>query len=667
MLGWDLSARNKTKRAARQKQKEKRVSGWERFSDLVKLYRSEICLCAGLIVGILLVFSQVAGFSFLHYDDDANVYNNPNVKQGFSLHALKWAFTAMRPDYWRPIIWLSHLLDVQLFGLNPAGHHWTNLLIHTVNVLLLFVILRRITGAVWRSAAVAALFAIHPLRAESVAWVTERKDVLSGMFWWLTTWAYVEYAKDSGSRKRYWLVIGVFVLALMAKPTVMALPFFLLLIDYWPLRRLELTRTATLTLIREKLPLFLLAAVSMLVTARSQRELGTLEIIPNLSFPLRLANAVIAYATYLYNALWPVNLIAIYPYNRHPAAWEILASVLLLAGVTLLVLWKAGCRPYLAVGWFWYLGVLLPLVGLVQMGFQARADRFTYIPLVGIFVLAVWGLHDLMCQWRHARTAAIALAVFVFPALGVRASSQVSYWRDTITLFRENVRVTPDNQWALGLLGAELINAGSTQEGLNYLSRAVRLDPGNWFAHNNLGKALYYLHRPNEAIISFRQSLHLKPDFAEAYDNLGKVLVDERRWEEAVAIYSELVRLMPDAAGAYYDRGIGLLEIGRLEEARHDFERALNLAPPPPMASLCEADLGQIAVRRGNTGEALPHFFKALRLDPDSLAVRKSLFEAIVKMGPTDAAIQSLRSLLSVTPDSDIQKYLNALLAQRAK
>jgi tetratricopeptide (TPR) repeat protein len=651
------------------KEQEQRVSAWERVAGVARLYRLEIYLSLGLIAAIFLVFGQVAGFSFLvDYDDDVNVYNNPSVKYGFSLPALKWAFTAMHPDYWRPLIWLSHLLDVQLFGLNPAGHHLTNVLIHTLNALLVFVILRRMTGAIWRSAAVAALFAIHPLRAESVAWITERKDVLSGLLWWLTTWAYVEYAKDTGSRKRYWLVIAVFVLALMAKPSVMTLPFFLLLLDYWPLKRLQLTYASVIPLVREKLPLFILAAVSALATFRSQREMGTTELVGDLSLPLRLANAVVAYATYLYNAIWPVNLVTMHPYDRHLGAWQIVASALLLAAITLLVLWKAGRLPYLAVGWFWYLGVLLPLVGLVQMGYQARADRFTYIPLVGIFVLVVWGLHDIMGRWRPARTAAIALAALVLPALGVRAWCQVGYWRDTITLFRENVSITPDNHWALNNLGVELTNRGNYQEAADCFSHAARLEPKYWEAHCNLGMALYHMHRTDEAIASFQRALRLKPERADIYCKLANTLADGERWDEAIANYTEAIRMKPDFAEAYYNRAAMLLAMGRLEEARRGFEQALEMGVPPSLTVLAETDLGLIAARQGKTPEALPHLFRALRLDPGSQVTRKHLIETIVNMGRAPAAVQALRTLLSIDPgDADIREYLNALLAQGAK
>jgi tetratricopeptide (TPR) repeat protein len=608
---------------------------------LVRSRRTEIFVCLGLAIAVLLVFAQVAGFDFVNLDDPRNVAENPAVRNGLTLDGVVWAFTDTRLDYWHPITWLSHMVDAQLFGMRPGAHHLTSVFIHILNAILVFVVLRRMTGAVWRSATVAALFAIHPLRAESVAWVTERKDVLGGMFWWLATWAYVEYAKHAASWRRYGLVVVLFVMGLMAKPVVMTLPFFLLLLDYWPLKRsrgqstMSLVDTAdgphaiiTKPLLREKIPLFALSGLFVVFTFQAQHATGATEWMGPLPFSARLANSVVAYATYLMNAVWPYPLAAIYPYNRLLPAWQVAAAALLLAAVTALVVWKAARLPYLAVGWFWYLGVLVPVIGLVQLGFQARADRFTYTALTGVFVMLVWLLHDLMAKWRHRRAAAIAIAAVILPALAVRAWSQVSYWHDSIALFRQNLTVRPHNALALNSLGTALAETGRTDEALACVSEAVRLNPTYARARNSLGNLLLRKGRVEEAVSNLSEAIRLQPDLSVAHSNLANAFLEQGRFPQAAAEYAEALRL-------------GLTSQDEVE---------------------ARTNLGVILSKQGKAAEAAAQYSAALELDPSSSLARRNLAVALMKLGRIQEARTQLSLLLSVDPgDQEARDALNQL------
>jgi tetratricopeptide (TPR) repeat protein len=619
-----MSRRTKDRRA-RGEQRQPTGGG---LSGLVSRYRIEIGISFGLIVAVALVFGQVAHFQFVNWDDDSNIYNNPAVQGGLTWDAVVWAFTSTRLDYWHPVTWLSHELDCQWFGPWPGGHHLTSVVIHTLNVLLLFLLLRGMTGAVWRSAIVAALFAIHPLRAESVAWVTERKDVLSALFWWLATWAYVAYTKKTASWTRYGLVIVLFLMALMSKPNAMTFPFFLLLVDYWPLERLN--QRSLWLLLREKIPLFALSATFAFLTFRAQRGIGTTEMAGRLSLPLRIANSVLAYATYLRDMIWPAHLAALYPYQKQLPVWQVVLAAALVATVTGLVLWKAARFRYLAVGWFWYLGVLVPVIGLVQMGLQSHADRFTYIPLTGVFILIVWGLHDLMQGWRYRTSAAIILAAVAIPALGVRAWSQVGTWRDGVTLFRHNTVVTPDNEWAWLDLAAALDQAGRKDEAIQCLTETLRLDPNN----------------------------------AMAYDARGVLRIHQWKLEEALSDFTHEEQIRP-AAYAHYHRGAILKQLGRKDEALPELAEALRLGGMLPEFTVhAQMDLGVLLGEKGKYAEAAAQFSQALTIDPNFQPARKDLARALIGMGRNEEARKQLSALLSLNPaDAEARQLLQQITA----
>jgi Flp pilus assembly protein TadD len=619
----------------------------------------EIAICLGLVVATLLVFVQVRGFQFVNLDDHKNVYENPAVNNGLTLDSVKWAFTATERDYWQPLSWISHILDAQLFGMHPGGHHLTSVYLHILNAILLFLVLRRMTGAVWRSAMVAALFAIHPLRAESVAWVTERKDVLAGLFWWLTTWAYIEYVKDTASWRRYALVMALFGMALMAKPTVITLPFFLLLLDYWPLKRswkrswgqprVSLVDTPDCPhnhidsppdhlhthigphVILEKIPLFVLSGVIVFFTFKAQSRGGATEMIGNLSLPARMANSLVAYATYLLNAVWPYPLAATYPYNQHLPAWQVAAAGLLVAGVSALVIWKTARFPYLLVGWLWYLGLLLPVIGLVQIGFQARADRFTYIPLTGFFLMIVWLLDDLMAGWKRRRVTAVAMAAIILPALGVRAWSQVGYWHDSITLLQQNLTVTPENKWALNGLATAFASAGRLDESMAAYRKAAALDPG---------------------------------DYLKERDSQGLVLARQGKLEEALARFSEAVQFWPNDANFHSNRGMMLMQLQRTGEAVDEFRRALRLGLPPDLTASVATNLGWLLFEEGKTGEAMEQYSEVLRKNPNFALAHGNLAKALEKLGRNEEAVREFKTVLDLEPgNQEARQSMESLTA----
>jgi len=547
--------------------------------------RRDVIVCLVLVAATVAVYLPVLRNDFVYYDDDGYVFENPPVQGGLSWEGVRWAFTTMAEANWHPLTWLSHMTDCQLFGLKAGYHHATSLLWHAANAVLLYVALRRMTGAVWRSAAVAALFALHPLHVESVAWVAERKDVLSTFFWMLTLLAYGWYVRRP-SWQRYGAVGGLLALGLMAKPMLVTLPFVLLVLDWWPLGRyagasgLRPPKRASAAqaggrvpsgqappgqawwrrlgmLTAEKVPLLALAAASSVVTVIAQSRGGAVAPQEALPIGFRVANALVAYVAYLGKTFWPTGLAVFYPHPVRMPVWEIIGAAVVLAAITLGVV-RFRRRRYGLAGWMWYVGTLVPVIGLVQVGSQAMADRYTYVPLVGVFVALVWGVAD-GAEWALARlgrpawkrgvltaTAGAALAV-----CGATTVLQVLHWRDTETLFRHTLQVTRDTDLAHNNIGVALAGLGRWDEAVAEYREALRLNPQYAEAHNNLGAALAGLGRWDEAVAECREALRIKPQYAEARSNLGNALAGLGRWDEAVARYEETIRLAPDAPQPY--------------------------------------------------------------------------------------------------------------------
>jgi Flp pilus assembly protein TadD len=531
----------------------------------------------GLAVAVVAAYLPVLHAELLAWDDNLYVTENPHV-QGLSLRNVLAAFTTIHVSgNWIPLTWMSHMLDVAIWGLAPAGHHATSLALHVVNTLLVFHVLERLTGARWRSAAVAALFGLHPLHVESVAWIAERKDVLSTACWLLAVSAYARYVRLL--ELRWALAVAAwFVAGLLAKPMVVTLPFVLLLLDYWPFGRLS---AAT---VREKLPLVGLAAAASAVTFVAQRTMGALHAGMAISLGDRVANAIVAYVRYLELAVWPAGLS---PWYSHPAsegvplAWPIVAlAAAVLAGITAFAVGWARERPHFLVGWLWYLGTLLPVIGIVQVGGQAMADRYTYVPLLGIFVAVVWEIAA-WPLWRRVafRRAATAAAITILAALGVRTWQQTQVWRDTSTLWRSTLAVNPRAAVAYYGIGGLRAREGRVDEAIRAYRRALKLRPDYVGAHAELGHLFVRRRRLAAAAAHYRKAIAVRPAPAEDLNNLGNVLAQQGNLVAARRHLEEALRLRPGFAEAHNNLGIVLAHQGDLAAAVTEFRTALTLKP----------------------------------------------------------------------------------------
>jgi Tfp pilus assembly protein PilF len=523
-------------------------------------------ICLLLVLTVLVVFWQGVKNDFTHFDDNQYVTENEHVQAGLTWKNLLWAFTTTHSVNWHPLTWLSHMLDCQLYGLNPAGHHLTNVLLHAASTVLLFLVLQWMTGARWRSAFVAALFAVHPLHVESVAWVAERKDVLSGFLWMLTLWAYTGYVYRP-TPYRYLLTILCFILSILAKPMTVTLPLVLLLLDYWPLNRLVPTRQVdgkdplvdkealspnsgpwiATNVVIEKLPFLAIAALASTVTLFVQYSSGAAKSLVQYPLTERITNALVSYVTYMGKMIWPQNLAVFYPHpGQSLSMWQpILAGLLLL--IVLAIVVRAGRRhPYLPVGWLWYVGTLVPVIGLLQSGDQGMADRYTYIPLIGLFIIISWGVSEFGKNWRHRRIVLAVTASTVLVALSICTLLQIQYWKNDITLFTHALKVTENNFVAHNNLGAALARQAKLQDGIAHFIEALRISPDYERAHFNLGLAKDKQGEIDEAIVHFSEALQIKPDYPEAHNGLGVALARQGRLEEAIAHFKAALQLQPD-------------------------------------------------------------------------------------------------------------------------
>ncbi len=496
--------------------------------------RCELWLSLLLVLVTLVTYWQVTGHSFITYDDDLYVTNNSYVLQGFNPSSIKWAFSLNDAVYWQPLTWLSHMLDIELYGLNSGMHHSTNLIFHILNSLLLFFVFNRMTGTLWRSAFVAACFALHPLNVESVAWVAARKNVLSTFFWILTMLSYTLYVERPGLL-RYLSVVLCFILGLMAKPMLVTLPFVLLLLDCWPLNRWRLGSTdfklsASWQLLLEKIPLFVLAFLSIWVSTFSVYRLGVVTSAQIKPFGLRIANALISYVNYLGKILWPADLAFLYPYPLTVSLWQTIGSGFLLLGLSAAFLTKPDRAAYLGVGWLWYLGTLVPVIGLIQAGFwPAMADRFTYVPAIGIFVIIAWGLPSLMAGWKFRKKILFPAAAAVLIFFMTVTSIQVKYWRDSKALYEHTLQVTKNNYLVHNNLGNVYFRDRQFPEAVHQFSEALRINPTYALAHNGLGAALIRMGNIEKAIFHFQEAVKINPGLADAQNNLRKTLAFKQK------------------------------------------------------------------------------------------------------------------------------------------
>ncbi len=594
--------------------------------------KRNVILCLLLVVATLALYNPVNRHPFVNYDDDRYVTENPHVHNGLAGDTITWAFRATEQGNWHPLTWLSHALDYQLFHQNPAGHHFTSVLIHAANAVLLFLFLMYATRRLGASLFVASLFALHPINVESVAWVAERKNVLCTFFFFATLIAYCRYARQPEWR-RYLAFTGLFALGLMSKPMVITLPFVLLLLDYWPLGRIRggpagsLRPTSLSKLILEKLPLLALSAASAIITMYAQQAGGAVRSTAQFSMGVRLENAVVAYAMYLWKMVWPSHLAPIYP---HPgdslAAWQVGTSVLVLLAVTGVVL-KFRPQRYLLTGWLWFLGTLVPVIGLVQVGDQAMADRYAYIPLVGIFIMIAWGIADLADSKQAGLIVRVIPAACVLLALAFATNRQLGYWSSNYDLWTHALAVTERN----------------------------------FIAQDNLGGALLLLGKPDEAYSHFQAAAQINPLDPMSRSNLGAYLQEQGHLAEAVEQYNRVISLTSDAgllAATYANLGAAYRRLGEDENARTSYDRALQLNPNQYNAYL---GLGELSEKQNRLDDAITNYSKAVELQPTDTGFLL-LGRALERAGRRAEALSAYQAALRLSPEMpEAQRAVDAL------
>jgi len=607
-----------------------------------------------LAAGVLLVYWPVTHHDFVNYDDQDYVAGNLHVQAGLTPAGITWAFRHPVSGNWHPLTMLSHMLDCQLYGLQPGGHHLTSLLLHAGNTLLVFLLLRSLTGAVWRSALVAALFGLHPLHVESVAWVAERKDVLSTAFGLLALLAYGRYAQGLASpatgqaerRKFYWLAWGCLALGLLCKPMLVTWPGVMLLLDYWPLQRFK--PGGVWPLVREKIPFLALAAGMSVVAYLVQQQDGAVAAADAMPLDARGGNALIAYCRYLAKLFWPANLAVFYP---HPGYWPPARVWLAGLGLTALTVgfWRWRRRqPFLLVGWLWFVGTLVPVIGLVQVGGQAMADRYAYIPSLGIFLLVVWGTEALVRSHPVRQWVWAAASVAVIGLCLAATAQQVEYWQDSESLFRHAVEVTANNGLAHGNLGMALDKKNRVTEAISEYQEALRLRPEDVKSRDNLGIDLAKTGQWDEAIGQYEETIRRQPDFAEAHFDLGAALRHQGRMDGAIQQYEETIRLQPADPRAYNNLGNLRLSLGQTDAAIRQYEQAIQLQPTDAQP---HGSLGVALLQQDRTDEAIRQFREAIRLQPDDARAHNNLGNVLLRQAQIGGAISEYQAAIRLQPD----------------
>jgi Flp pilus assembly protein TadD len=593
--------------------------------------RSIWVFCCVLAAAVVAAYWPALHCGFLNYDDPAYVTANPRIQAGLNWNSIAWALTTGHAANWHPLTWVSHMIDFQIYGLNPWGHHLTSVLFHAANSVLLFLLLTDMTGAAGRSAFVAAIFALHPLRVESVVWVSERKDVLSAFFGLLTLWAWFRF-QTSKSKGCYALALVFFILGLMAKPMLVTLPLVFLLLDFWPLRR-----EFSWNRIVERTPFFVLAGAACVVTYIVQDP--SME---NFPAGARWANAPVACVRYLSRIFWPSNLSFFYSYQ----AWtplQVAGAVFLLSVISGLAVWRVRQQPYMAVGWAWFLGMLAPTIGLVQVGSQSMADRYTYLPGIGIGIMIVWAMHEFA-----PRQVALLSGILFLAVCSILTWREAHFYQNSQTVWRETLRQDPKCLVALDNLSRELIRSGPLNEALDYSRQALAIRPADPEAENNL--ALIFLHqgRLDDALSHARTSIALQPHNQEAYDTIGQACLKKGQPEQAIEAYRAALQIDPKLAEAWCNLGFALLQQHRIDDARDAYQKALQL---DPNYALAHNDVGNILMQQGRMDEALAHFLRATQIKPDFGEAHYNMAEILLRKGRADEALAEYRKTLASLPN----------------
>jgi len=605
-------------------------------AQAVNLFSRPLIIGLLLAVVTLMVYWPVRQYDFLGYDDPLYYSENAHVQNGLTIANIGWAFTTDAAANWHPLTWLSLMLDAEIFGNQPAGPHLVNLLFHIGNTVLLFVLLRRLTAVIWPSAVVAALFALHPLHVESVAWIAERKDVLCAFFVLLTLLAYAKAVTTNAKQNTfrtipwslpfYFLSLFFFALALMSKPMAVTLPFLLLLLDWWPLNRMadlqfksadspgwtkSFTRLKILLL--EKIPFLALSMAACLVTFLVQQKSDAVKTLTTFPLSVRIENTFVSYARYLGKTVWPVTLANPYP---HPGHWPlpmVLFSILLFAGICVAAFWFARKIPFLFTGWFWFAGMLVPVIGLVQVGTQSMADRYAYLPVIGLFMFFAWGLARVAAHLNLPKALIAVAAILILIAAALRTRGQLSYWQNDGTLFSHALAVTKNNCTASVDLGSWLLKNGQTQAALDQYSAALKMNPDDPLVLYDVANALASLGNLDEAITNYRRALQFAPGRPNILNNLGCALMSQNLLPEAITNFEAALKVQPDFAYAHNSLGTALFKQGRFDEAAQHFYSASKLAPKNPQFAV---NLGDTLVRLGKPAAAMDCYRQALQLEP---------------------------------------------------
>ena len=665
-------------------------------------------ICIFLAVATFSVYLQVKDHEFLDYDDKALISQNWNIKSGLSKESVVWAFTTTSNGSWEPITWLSHILGYQLYGSSSKNHHLINVFFHITNAVLLFIVLLRMTGALWQSGFVACMFALHPMNVESVAWLMERNMLLCTLFWLLTMLVYIHYT-EKPSIRRYSLVILFFTLGLMSKSMIVTLPFVLLMMDYWPLKRLKVNqkkyndkfemdfvikRSEVLRLVLEKIPLLILSlGLSITIFNLAEGFEGT-DYMAAVSFFGRLNNGMVSYLEYLGKTAWPTGLAVLYPHPLNTlAAWKGILCGMALLGVTFFSIRFIKKSPYFAFGWFWYLGVLVPVIGIfVQVGGElAMADRYAYLPLIGIFIIIAWGLPELIARWRHREKILSISAGIIISMLMATTWVQLSYWKNSIDLFKRAIsvankkdpnfknpnhallynhlglvfynmgkpeestshyemaiKIAPDLAMAHTNLGISHLSMGNTEEAISHYKTAIKFNPSHAHGHYNLGIALFTLGKIEKAISHYKTAIKLNPNYAAAHNNLGLILEEKGRTHEAISNYTTAINLKPDYAAAHSNLGNTLFALGKTKEAIAHYKTVVRLRPGFFPA---HTNLGNALFALGKTEEAIAHYKTVIRLNPDLALANSNLGIALFALGKTEEAIAHYETAIRLNPD----------------
>jgi tetratricopeptide (TPR) repeat protein len=658
-----------------------------RLKTVVQKY-SSILVCLFLIISAVIVYGQMLEHDFVYFDDHEYAAENSHVKAGLTIEGFKWAFSTLYAQFWHPLTWLSLMMDAQLFGAAPGGYLFTNLLLHIVNSLLLFIFFNRATKSVWQSGLVAALFALHPIHVESVAWIAQRKDVLSGFFWMLTMLAYLSFAERPGL-KTYLAVLLFLIFSLMAKSMSVTLPFVLLLMDYWPLGRLRYEASAKTFLLaflcrlREKVPLIVVSAAASVLTYVAQQSDGYIKSLAAVSLADRFSNVLISYVAYLLKMVWPFKLACFYPFPDSFSLWRIGGALLLLLLITGLAVRSARSYPFMIVGWLWYLGTLVPVIGLVKIGVFSMADRYSYIPLIGIFFALIWGIPQLLAGINYRKAVMACLAMLTLAICLLTARNQVRFWQDGFSLFTHAQKVTSDNWFAHFALGRDLLrqekfdaaaeqffetlrlkpnyiptytNLGFTYgrqnkipEAITYMSEAERMNPNLVEVHESLGILYEQQGDSDKANGHFNKVLEIEPENAAAHKYLGNLMAAKGELEAAIDHYAESLRIQPGDARVHYNLGLALENQDKNEKATEQYLAALKIEPDNADAHY---NLANVMVKQNKWDDAAEHYQKALALKPDLFQARFNLAFVYASKKEYDRSIAILVQTAKLQPDN---------------